>query len=54
MRHLHCIPVPGVMTPGEAWAEICIMGHLVYSGDDVREWATIECDGEECASVQHA
>lgn len=53
MEHQHVIPVPPGMTPGEAWAEITIMGKLVNPVPGARyKWATIECDGTECADVE--
>ncbi len=43
------------MTPGEAWAEITIMGRLIDPpADEQCKWAAIECDGTECADVEVA
>lgn len=43
----HVIPVPPGMTPEEAWAEICTLGHLADppETDEDCEWAVIKCAG---------
>lgn len=49
--HVHVIPVDPSMTVAEAWKEICIFGRRVtFTGAET--WATLRCDGEECASIE--
>lgn len=51
--HLHCIPVPLFWTPEEAWEVLCRDGKLPdYKGKPT--WATLRCDGEECAGIGDA
>lgn len=55
-RHVHTIPVPLGATPEDAWAEITTLGKLAYPPENETEctWAVIECDGEECKSIEKA
>lgn len=49
--HVHTYPVDATLTAEEAWKEICIMGfRATDTGSET--WAVIECDGEECRSIQ--
>jgi hypothetical protein len=53
VKKIHVIPVDASLTPEDAWKEICIFGQRVtYSGSET--WATIECDREECRSIEVA
>lgn len=52
-EHAHTIPVPRGMTAGESWAEIITLGRLIEP-DEFCSWATVECDGEECADVDRS
>lgn len=56
MMHVHTIPVPLGMTPEEAWAEITTLGKLVNppQAEDECGWSVIDCDGEECKSIEKA
>ena len=50
---IHVIPVDASLSPEEAWKEICIFGHrITFTGSET--WANIECDGEECASIERS
>lgn len=49
--HAHVIPVDPSLSSEDAWKEICIFGRRVtYTGTE--SWATIVCDGEECAGIE--
>lgn len=49
--HVHVIPVDPVLTARDAWREICIFGRrITFSGRE--RWASVECDGEECAGIE--
>jgi hypothetical protein len=51
--HVHTIPVDPSLTVEEAWTELCIFGRrITWTGEE--GWATITCDGEECANIQRA
>lgn len=48
--HIHVIPVDVTMTPLEAWNELCLIG-VRATNTGAEYWATIKCDGEECANI---
>lgn len=50
-RHIHTIPVDPLLTPEEAWRELCVFGHRV-TDTGLEEWANVECDGEECRLIE--
>lgn len=49
--HVHVIPVDHSLTPDEAWQELCIFRQRVTNSGQGETWATIQCDGEECALI---
>jgi hypothetical protein len=53
MAHTHVIPVDATLTAQEAWKEMCIFGRRV-TDTGLQEWAVVDCDGEECANIEHA
>lgn len=52
IREVHIIPVDASLTPDEAWAELCKHGRRITHTDGPETWATIRCDGVECADIQ--
>lgn len=50
-RHSHVFPVDPSLDADEAWKELCIFGKRVtFTGEE--QWATLLCDGEECANIE--
>lgn len=51
MTHVHVIPVDRSLSADDAWKELCIFGRRVtWTGAET--WATVHCDGEECANLE--
>ena len=52
MRHVHVIPIAPGRTVEDTWMELCVMGILDQAAPADCQWASIDCDGQECASIR--
>lgn len=51
MRHVHVIPVLPGASVEDTWMELCVMGRLDPPAPQGCEWASVDCDGEECRGI---
>lgn len=52
MRHVHLIPIAPGRTVEDTWMELCVMGILDEPAPEDCQWASVDCDGEQCRSIR--